>query len=122
MLETAKVTVAGIPLVVTELTYTKPDALPDLLKEGLDLVYITDDLDADLAKILPLCADRKIRTLAGERAFLEKGAMLGFFAVDSKPKLVVNVDAAKAQGADFSADLFKVAEVIRAPEVVKASP
>jgi hypothetical protein len=107
-----KITVAGLPVKVVLITYTAPPELVEKLKT-VDAVYIPAGLDDDVDGIVAAARLDKVTTFAAKRSYVERGASLGVFIVGDKPAILVNVAAAKAEGAAFSSELFKIAQVLK---------
>ena len=90
-----------------------------------------DDLDARLAEtrphamyIAPLrgvniqaiashARVARVRSFTGVPAYMEKGVAVGVRIRGERPRLVVNLAAARAEGADYSAGLLQLVEVVR---------
>ncbi|MFT3914029.1 MAG: YfiR/HmsC family protein [Anaeromyxobacteraceae bacterium] len=60
-------------------------------------------------------AAARLLTVADERAGVAQGLALGFVRVDGRARVLVNVAAARAAGAELDAALFTVAEAVGPP-------
>ena len=84
---------------------------PDIDK--VDMLYISPLRAMSLDKILQTSTRRRLLTFSGVPDYVASGVAVGFGVRDDKPLIVINLPAAKAEGADFSSQLLRVAEVIR---------
>lgn len=108
------VRVGGLPLEASLLVWSTPDALATTIREkGIDVLYVSSGLSGSVADILGITRNLKVLSVAARQEDLTAGLALGVFAVDSEPKVVVNLTASKAEGASFSADLLRLAEIVR---------
>jgi hypothetical protein len=108
------VKVQGLAVRATLLPYTNVTALNTAIEsQGIDALYVCPGLEADLPAIIDLARKRQIITLGSREDHVKRGLSLGVFAVDAKPTIVVNLAAAKAEGAAFGSDLLRLAKVIR---------
>ncbi len=79
----------------------------------INLLYITSGFDNKLVSILDKCKTEKILTLTGYPEYAEQGTTIGLGIKDDKPEIIINTIVAKEIGADFSADILKLARVIK---------
>jgi hypothetical protein len=108
------VKVQGLPVRAMMWGFTSVNSLNTAVDvQGIDALYITPGMDADLPAIIELARKRQIITLGSREDYVKRGVSLGVFAVDAKPTIVVNLAAAKAEGAAFGSDLLRLAKVIR---------
>lgn len=104
--------IAGRPLVLTMLPFTKIDDLQAALATyNADIIYIAP-LRAVNVRRLTRAMGARSRTISPVRGYVEDGAAIGVELRAGKPHIVVNLNAARAQGMDLSAQLLKLAEVI----------
>ncbi len=80
---------------------------------GINTLYVAPLRAYDVAVLLPLATEQQILTLSGVPAYIHEGIAVGMRLEDRKPKVMVNLPAAKAQGANFKVQLLRLAEVIR---------
>ncbi len=108
------VKVGGLPLESTLIPWTDSDALKLSLKDGgVDAVYVVTGFTDEVEAIKTVTRENDILTLAGERSYIDAGMSVGVFDKGGEPKLAINLPASKAEGASFSAELLRLAEVIR---------
>jgi hypothetical protein len=69
-------------------------------------------LDAELTAIASALQGVPILTVGADADDVPGGLALGFALVEGKPKIVINLDVARAQQVDFSASLLKLSDVV----------
>jgi hypothetical protein len=107
------VKVQGIPLAVRPLSYAGPAALAAAVAaQSFDVVYVCTGLDPDLPAIIEVARKRRVVTIASNEEQVTRGLALGVFAIDARPTIVLNLGAARSEGAAFSSELLRVAKVI----------
>lgn len=77
------------------------------------VLYVTPGNDANLSAISEVASSSGILTFSGVRSYLTQGIASGVEMVGGAPKIVINLPSAKAQGAQFSAQLLQIANVLR---------
>jgi hypothetical protein len=106
--------VQGLTLAVRPISYTNPAALAaTVIAQSVDALYVCIGLEGELAAIIDVSRKRHLTTMASSEAQVEKGLSLGVFPVDSRPSIVLNLAAARSEGAAFSSELLRVAKVLR---------
>jgi hypothetical protein len=106
--------VSGLPIVVSRIAYSGTEALKKAIAgSGIDVVYVCDGLDADLAAIEDICHQARALTVAAKREYVEKGLSIGVFEIDSKCTILLNLSASRLEGVAFGPDLLRLARVIR---------
>ena len=89
------------------------ETVPAVLKEhAADVVYVAP-VRAVRVELLLRAAGRVAPVLAGSREYVAKGAAIGLELRNSKPHILVNLDAAREQGMELSSQLLKLAEVVK---------
>ncbi len=82
-------------------------------KHAISILYISTGRGEKLKKILELTRSKKVLSCTPEAINVyEYEVSLGWGIVKNKPKLCLNITSAKAEGADFSAKLLRVVDVI----------
>ena len=66
-----------------------------------------------MEKITNLSRDKKILTLTGVPDYVDSGLTVGIGTKGRKPRIIINLLAAKAEGADFSSGLLNLAKVVK---------
>ncbi len=92
------------------------NALPssnELTSHDIDVLYITPVSGTDIRAIATLCREAGMTSVTGVSEYVEQGVAIGITAGALQPTITVHLPAAKAEGADFSSQLLKLAQVIR---------
>ena len=79
----------------------------------INLLYLSPGLSNMLEPIIKFAKQKKIVLLTGESEQVQKGVAVGAVLRDKKPKILVHVKAASAQGAKFDARLLRLIEIIK---------
>jgi hypothetical protein len=110
----AAIKLHGLPVTGVALDFVGGASLQQqIASQGIDAVYVTAGLDADLTAITAVTRQRQVISLAARRDQITRGLSLGVFAVDGKPTIVVNLPASRTEGAAFASDLLRLAVVIK---------
>jgi hypothetical protein len=90
-----------------------PPALDEAIqKQGVDAILACDGLD-DVDAVARFALPRKLVTLGAKRAYVERGLILGTFVEGDKPRIVVNLGAARQGGFRFSSSMLRLAELVK---------
>lgn len=77
-----------------------------------NVVYFTPGNDEKLANMIDVCNSNNVLTVTGETAYAQQGVTLALAQENSKPKIIINKNAAQMSGASFSATLLALARLI----------
>jgi hypothetical protein len=83
-----------------------------LLNNNLYAVFILPLRGYDISSISKICRSNKIISFTSVPEFISQGVSVSFDIVNEKIKISINLQAAKAEGANFSSHLLKIANVI----------
>lgn len=83
-----------------------------LLAQHVTVMYVTPLRAIDIAALALVATNAHVTTVTGVVAYVTRGLSVGVRLVGDRPKLVVNRDAARLAGADFSAELLKLVQVV----------
>jgi hypothetical protein len=83
-----------------------------MVEEGVDLLYIAPLRAFDLDSICDIGRENDIVTFTGVPEYVSGGVAVGLDVRGGKPQILINRAAAEDQGADFSSELLKLAEII----------
>lgn len=86
-----------------------------LKSAGIDVVYLAPlrEQAKALDRILLVCRQMRLTTVGSLPEYPGRGAAIGFEPLGDKPVIVINLTAARAEGADFNSRLLGMARVIR---------
>ncbi len=78
-----------------------------------DVLYVTRMRGADLARVARIARARDIRTMAGAPEYVRLGLSVAIGVRNDRPLIIINLDAARAEGAAYQAQLLRLAEIVR---------
>ncbi len=81
-------------------------------KSKIDVFYIAPLRAFDIRTILKLSSEQSILTTTGVKEYIDAGVSVGIGTKRNRPQIVINLPQAKAEGADFSSRLLKLAKII----------
>jgi hypothetical protein len=81
-------------------------------KYSITVFYITPLRAARLGHIIDLARSQQIRTLTGMPEYVVSGLAIGIGSKGGKPLIIVNLLAAKAEGANYNSQLLKLARIV----------
>lgn len=90
------------------------DNLSDVLaQQHVSLLYVSPLRAYSISDIAFAASAVKATTVTGVPSYVERGLSVGARLQSERPKLLVNLPAARRGGADFTAELLKMVEVIQ---------
>jgi hypothetical protein len=114
--------------VVGKLSLTKIDSMPikfmsvdigedtdlaaNIDRNYVNVVYLTPVKAFNVDDIVKICRQRQITSFTGIGDYVNTGIAIGFGIKGDKPQIIINLPAAKAEGANFNSQLLKLAKVI----------
>lgn len=105
--------VQGVPVRAVPLTAARGPELAQALAEGeVDALYVTPMRAPAIDHIAHVTRARRITTLTGVPAYVEAGLAVGIGLDGRRPEILVNLEAARAEGADFKAPLLRLARIV----------
>ena len=112
-------TLQGLPLGFTQLAFTNGRALSaELAAQAVNVLILCSSLESDVEEILKVTRPASVTTLTVSEAIVRAGAAIGVInpAGGDKPKLVVNMKAARVEGLHLQAEVLHIAQIIEAGE------
>lgn len=115
MQEASGKAINGLPISVQTIEAFKDagDLTEQLKKFSATALYICEANDAAIGSISSVAGKLKVLTLAEDPSWVEGKIALGVGEKGGRAELILNVNAAKAAGADFDARIFGVARVVQ---------
>jgi hypothetical protein len=90
------------------------DRLAEKLKtSGASVLYLAPLRGYDVASVAAAARESQVTTMTGVPDYLAEGIAVSMRRQADRPRLLINLAAAKLEGADFSAELLKLAQVTR---------
>lgn len=109
----ANATLAGVPVKVVSIPFSEPDLESRLDAAGAAAAYVCPGLD-DAVPIISRTSRRlSVLTVTSIEPQVRVGLSIGLVTRGARPMVLVNMPAARAEGAQLDAGLLGVAEVIR---------
>jgi hypothetical protein len=107
-------TLLGLPVRIGRVDFSGREALERAIREGgLDTLYVCSGLDASLADIKAVTRARKVLTLGSQEAHLRNGLSVGVFFVEGKNTILVNLEASREEGVQWSPEMLRLATIVR---------
>lgn len=104
----------GRPTTVESTAFTNPGALATTARASTArLVYLAPGLGGDVRAIGAGLVGLDVITVSAVGSDVDRGIVLGFELVSSRPRVVVHLAAARAQHLQFSAQFLRLARVVR---------
>lgn len=105
-----------IPIVFQKIELDSISSLEATLVENrIQILYIppleTQNNPKTLNKITRLCEKLKIGTFTAVPEYLDSGVAISFQLKEEKPQILINLEASRAQGFDFSSQLLRLAKI-----------
>jgi hypothetical protein len=108
--------VAGTPFRLMPLALDGVDGSPDLIERLVaaeaDVLYIAPLRAVALGQITVASRSLGLLTMTGVPAYVDDGITVAIEVVRSRPRIVINLDAAEAEGAELSSRLLNLARVV----------
>jgi hypothetical protein len=83
-----------------------------LSREKIDILYVAPLRSVSISDISATAQALGIRTWSSVPAYVDKGLALGVGIRGDRPLILVNLTAARAEGADLSSQLLKLARLV----------
>lgn len=112
IMATAGTTVDGIPVRVVVFDLDRQTIQQILATETLTHLYIPPLRAVDIGHLAGHARAARVVTMTGVADYLPRGISVGVGLRAGRPRILVNVGASRAQGADFSAELLKLADLV----------
>lgn len=109
-----EVVVSGLPVEVEEVPFrSAADLDAKVTASRAALVYVDRALASEVAEITRITRVRRAITAAGTRELVPLGVAVAVVASGTRAAILVNLPAARREGADLDSALLGVAEVLR---------
>lgn len=89
------------------------DLLDVLARQHVLVLYVCPLRAVELKSVTDASRQSGVRTLTGVPRYVESGLGIGLDLKGQRPEIVVNLVAIRAEGADFDAQLLKLARIVR---------
>ncbi|HEV7763755.1 MAG TPA: YfiR family protein [Thermoanaerobaculia bacterium] len=109
----AAIASAKLPIQCVVLEAGTPDLLTKVMTEtDANVIYVTPLRAVDIGSIAAISRRRDIRTITGIPEYVDAGISVGIGMRKNRPLIIVNLAAARAEGADYTAQLLGLARIV----------
>lgn len=84
-----------------------------LVRHEIDVMYVSPLRAFDIGQITQLARARSVLTLTGVPDYVDRGIAIGIGLSGDLPEILINLRAAKAEGADLHASLLRLATLTK---------
>lgn len=107
-------TVGNKKLTFSGLGYTSESNLQSMASNlGVAVFYVTPGNEGNLSPIVNVAKSESILTFGSRGEYVDHGLATGVELEEGKPRMVINLTNAKAQGANFKAEFLKIARLVQ---------
>ena len=92
---------------------TTTDLAAVLAQSKARVLYVCPLRGANIAGIVDVVRAAGVTTVTGVPRYVNEGIAIGLDLRADRPEIVVNLESARAEGADFTAQLLKLARVVK---------
>lgn len=104
--------IKGIPLKLFPVDLNTEELQQAIDDNGLDALYVTPLQAIEVKQIAEICRRKKIITFSAVPRYLFLGLTLGIDQQGERPVIMINMASAREIGADFSAQLLRLARIL----------
>jgi len=106
-------TIRGCGIAYEMIAYKSGEILAATLKsKKISVLYIAPGNKSNIETVIKITRGKKVLTMTGVPKYVKQGIAVGIGIQDKKPKIHINLSASKKEGAQFSAQLLKLAEIV----------
>jgi hypothetical protein len=106
-------TVEGLPVRCLPIEWSGATELEAVIaREGIRALYVAPLQAVEIGEIVAISRARRVTTLTGVPEYVEAGIALGLGLRAERTLILVNLAAARAEGAAFNSQLLKLARVL----------
>lgn len=77
-----------------------------------DVLYVAPLRAVNIKDIAEVCRTREILSMTGVPEYCQQGISVGLGEMEGRPRIIINLAASRAEGANFSSLLLKLATII----------
>jgi len=104
-------TVLGLPVRIVAVDLDHESLAECLRMHGASLLYITPLRAVDVGALTATAGTAGVTTVTGVPQYVAQGVAVGVRLQRDRPRILINLQGARLQGADFAAELLKLADV-----------
>lgn len=103
----------GVPLVAAFIDLDSETMAAGLARSGALIVYVAPLRGLRITELVSQIREARVLSVTGVVSYVADGIAVGVRLIADRPKIVVNVTAAREAGADLSAELLKLSQVLK---------
>lgn len=104
--------VAGLPVTLVAIDLDRDALAGALARTRATLLYVAPLRGIDVKELALVARAAHVTTLTGVVRYVETGLAVGVRLKGDRPRIVINLGASRSEGAEFSAELLKLAQVL----------
>lgn len=104
--------VAGMPVHLVAIDLDRDELAEALTRSQATLVYLAPVRGIDMKEFASVTRAAQVTTLTGVVRYVELGLAVGVRLRGDRPRIVVNLAASRSEGAELTAELLRLAEVL----------
>ena len=105
--------VPGVKVKTLALAFTTVAKLEaDLIREKVTVAYLCDGMSDEVPAIVKVTQARSISTLGSAESYVKQGVSVAVARRGSRPAIVINLKASRAEGADLDSTVLRLAEIV----------
>jgi hypothetical protein len=103
----------NIPIKLIAVDVSEDSSLTSIIDYNrVDVIYLAPVKAINIGDITTLSRQKQITTLTGVADYVEAGIAVGVGVKGDKPQILINLNAAKAEGVNFNSQLLKLARIV----------
>jgi hypothetical protein len=103
----------GVPIRVETIDLDSERLDAALRRLNPTILYVTPLRAADIAAIAAATRAARVTTVTGVARYVSRGLAVGVSLHDGRPRILVNLEAARLEGADLASELLKLATIVK---------
>jgi hypothetical protein len=104
--------IGGIPVTLVAIDLDKEGLAVALNRSKATILYISPMRGVDVMELTAITRANQVTTLSGVVRYVELGCAVGVRLRGDRPRILVNLAAARLEGTEFPAELLRLAEVL----------
>jgi hypothetical protein len=105
--------VADLPVRVVDIDIEQVDLEEALKSMSVDVAYVMPLRAVNISTITEVTRELQVATVTGIEDYVHDGVSVGLGVWQEKPRVLVNLDASRAEGVDFSSRLLSLAQLVK---------
>lgn len=103
----------GVPIRVESIDLDDERLDAALRRLAPTFLYVTPLRAADIDAIVVASRAARVTTMTGVARYVARGVAIGVALHDARPRILVNLEAARLEGADLASELLKLATIVK---------